>query len=157
MRMAIATFLLAAAAAVAAGAAEDKSATVPIHAFIDGFDKGDMKAALATFASGDIAIIDEAAPFHWFGPTAPAAWAADLAKSDAAEGRTEGNVKLGAPTRNEVSGGTAYVVVPAHYTFKMHGTPMVEEGRMTFALTGKAKAWKIAAWSWSSPPAHPAK
>ncbi len=34
---------------------------------------------------------------------------------------------------------------------------MVEDGQMIFALTGKAKAWKIAGWAWSGPAAKPAK
>lgn len=156
MRALMTAALLAAAPGVAA-AAPDASVIVPITTFVDAFNKGDVKAALATYASGTILIIDEPAPFHWVGPGAPAAWMADLAKSDALAGRTDGHVALGTPIRNDVVGGGAYAVVPALYTFKVHGKAMAEDGTLTFALTGKTGAWKMTGWSWSSPPPHPAK
>jgi len=154
MRILIGTIVLAAMAAAPVAAAEDASVSTPIRQFVDAFNKGDLKAALANYATGDIAIIDDLAPHLWVGPKAAQAWAADLAKSGAVNGITEGAVKIGAATRTEVEGNVAYVVVPSRYTFKDHGKAMTEEGQMTFALKGGAKAWKISGWTWTGPVPH---
>ncbi len=154
MRLIFAAIILV--SATSAAAAPDPSVVAPTDAFITAFDAGDLKAAAVPFAR-DIAIIDEFAPFYWSGPTALATWAGDFGKYAAAKGQTGGKVVLGAPTRVEVGATTAYVIRPAHYTFVEHGKPMVEDGQMTFALTGKAKAWKIVAWAWNGPTAKPGK
>jgi len=148
---------IAALALAAPTLAANMSVTAPITAFLDGFNKGDMKAASAPFAKGDVAIIDEFAPHYWTGPAALASWAADFGKYAAANGETDGKVVTGKPTRMEVEETAAYVIVPAHYTFKAKGVAMVEDGQMIFALKGKAKAWKIAAWTWSGPAPKPTK
>lgn len=155
MRLIFAAIVLA--AATPAAAAPDPSVIAPTDAFLNAFDAGDMKAAAVPFAKGDITIIDELPPYRWTGPAALTAWATDFGKYVAAKGQTGGKVVLGAPTRVEVSATSAYVIRPAHYTFVEHGTAMVEDGQMIFALTGKAKAWKITGWAWSGPAAKPAK
>lgn len=50
----------------------------PIRQFIDGFNTGDTKSAHASYATGDIAIIDEFAPNRWIGPNSAHGWANDL-------------------------------------------------------------------------------
>ena len=152
MRTFIVAALLAGGAAGPAAAAPDNSVLVPIDAFLAAFNKGDMAAAAATFITGDVAIVDEFAPHYWIGPAAVTQWAADYGKHAAATGVAKGSVVLGKPTRVEVEAGAAYVIRPARYMYTERGTSMVEDGAITFALKGKAKAWKIAAWTWSGPP-----
>ena len=129
----------------------------PIRQFIDAFNKGDGKTAGATHSATGVSIIDEVPPYIWQGPKAFEAWAADLAKNDAAAGITDEKVTLGAVTREVVSPQTAYVIVAATYTFKQKGAPMREPAQMTFALTKTAEGWKIAGWSWTGPDPVPAK
>lgn len=137
--------------------AADSEVTAPIHQFIDGFNSGDTTSAYAAYATGDIMIVDEFAPFHWFGPRAAQAWAADLDKLMKAEHGTDARVKYGPPTRTEVEGDSAYVVVPTTYMYKQQGKPMVEKGQMTFVLQSQAGAWKIIAWTWAGERAHAPK
>lgn len=137
------------------GAAQD--VTVPIHQFIDGFNKGDTKSAYAAYAAGDIAIVDEFAPHRWVGPHAPQEWAADYDKHAQATGVSDGIVKYGAPTRTEIEGDAAYVIVPTTYLYKERGQPTAEEGQMTFVLHAEAGGWKIRNWTWSGVKPHPAK
>ena len=118
-------------AAMAAGPGD---VTAPIKQFIDGFNTGDVKTAYAAYAPGTITIIDEFAPHRWVGPNAAHEWAADYDKHAAATGVTDGLVKYDAPTRSVIDGDTAYVIIPALYTYKEHGKPMAEEGQMTFVL-----------------------
>ncbi len=157
MRTLIGLALLAATVAGPAAAIQDNSVSAPISAFLLAFNGGDMKVAASQFVTGGTSIIDEFAPHYWVGTTALAQWAADYDKDATARGISGGKVVLGKATRTEVEGGVAYVVVPATYTFKQRGTAMLEDGQMTFALKGKAKAWKIAAWSWTGPAPKPGK
>ncbi len=143
--------------ASAAAAAPKADPVAPVRQFIDGFNSGDTKTAFAAFAAGDIAIIDEFAPHYWHGPKAPQAWAADFDSHAKATGVTDPKVSYGNPTRNEVSGTVAYVIVPTVYTYKEKAKAMAEEGQMTFALKGGKAGWKIAAWTWSGVKPHAAK
>jgi ketosteroid isomerase-like protein len=138
-----------------ARAATTEDVSAPITAFVAAFDKGDLKTAGAQ-TEASMTIIDEAAPYSWTGPNALTGWANDLIGGDAKAGVTGESVAISAPSRIEVSGETAYVVVPAVYSFKDHGAPMSEPAQMTFALHKDAGGWKIAAWTWTGPKATPA-
>jgi hypothetical protein len=142
-------------AGLLAGAQGD--VTAPIHQFIDGFNKGDVKSAYAAYAAGDILIVDEFAPHRWYGPHAAQEWAADYDKHAAATGVTDGLVKYGAPTRTEIDGDVAYEVIPATYLYKEHGKPMTEQGQMTFVLHKAAGEWKIGSWVWTGTKPHASK
>jgi len=97
----------------------------PITTFIDAFNKGDVAGAAATHAAvADLVIVDEVAPYAWHGPKAFQAWAADLGASESKRGITDQKVVMGAPTRVEVEGTSAYVIVPATYTFSEKGVAM---------------------------------
>jgi ketosteroid isomerase-like protein len=145
--------LAAGQAALAAPPADGPVAAV--HQFIDGFNKGDLTAAQAAHMP-DAVIIDEVPPHIWRGPNAVQAWAGDLDKAAKAAGDTDQKVTLGAPIRSEVNGDTAYVVVPATYSYKQKGKPTVERAQMTVALRKDGDAWKITGWGWAGAPARPA-
>lgn len=130
--------------------------TKPIGQFIDGFNKGDTRSAFAAYATGNVSITDEFAPHIWTGPKAPQAWAARYDVHAKATRVTDGVVTWSAPTRIEVEGSQAYVIVPTLYTYKERGQATREEGQMTFVLVKVGKGWKIRAWTWSGVPPHPA-
>jgi ketosteroid isomerase-like protein len=151
--------LLASVLLVPAGmAAAPGDVTAPIRQFIDGFNTGDVKSAYAAYATtGDILIVDEFAPHRWIGPHAAQDWAADYDKHAKATGVSDGTVKYGAPTRAEIEGEAAYVVVPTVYNYKQSGKPTTEEGQMTFVLHTEAGSWKISSWTWTGVKPHPTK
>jgi hypothetical protein len=70
-----------------------------------------------------------------------------------AEGEQHGasgySVSLCEPLHNNVTGDSAYVVVPATSTFNTEGKPVTHAGAFTVALRRIAKGWRIAAWAWS--------
>jgi hypothetical protein len=142
--------------ATPAAHAGNPAVEAPIHQMIDGFNKGDIKAAKATHVASPM-IMDEVAPYAWSGPKAFDSWLAALTKAEAAEGKTEGKVAIGAPVRETIVGGHAYVFTPSTYTFKQKGQTMREEGTFTFALAKGKSGWKIQAWTWTSPEAKPLK
>lgn len=163
----VATPAMAAPAAPAAKPAAAKASTAlppvvieamrPIRQFLDGINAGNIDSAMAAYVHGDITIIDEFAPHVWMGPDAPHAWLDDYAKDSAAKGLTEGHVRYGRPARGEVEADAAYLIVPTLYTFKLNGTPMAEEGQMTFVVNHEASGWKIKGWTWSGVKPHAPK
>lgn len=128
----------------------------PIHQFIDGFNKGDMKSAAAAFAPTGLTIIDDVSPHVWAGPNAFEAWSKALAATDQAEGNTDGAVTLGKPTRELVSADTGYVVLPAVYTYKEKGMAMREAAQMVYALQKATSGWQITGFSWVGTKPRPA-
>jgi ketosteroid isomerase-like protein len=143
-------FVLAAVPAIPAAAAESAAVMASVNQFVDGFNKGDTKTALAACAS-PASIIDEFGRHEWVGPTACADWAHDYAADDARQGITDGIVTLGKPWHVDVNGAVAYVVVPATYTYKQHGKPVHETGSVwTLVLNKGASGWRIAAWAWAA-------
>jgi SnoaL-like domain len=137
-------------------AAAPGDVTAPIRQFIDGFNTGDTDSAFAAYATGDITIVDEFAPHRWVGPHAAQDWAADYDTHASATGVTGGKVTYGKPTRTEIEGDVAYVVMPTAYLYKEHGKPMAEEGQITVVLHSEAGAWKMSGWTWSGVKPHPA-
>ena len=102
-------------------AATGEDVAAPIRQFIDAFNKGDTASAYATYAKGEITIVDEFAPHRWTGPHAAQDWAADYDKHAKATGVSDGQVKYGTPTRIERDGEFAYVIMPTEYLYKEHG------------------------------------
>src|ERR1700736_568009 len=98
-------------AAGSAAASEQTAVMATVHQFIDGFNKGDAKTALAACAS-PASIIDDVPPHEWHGPTACADWANDYSADAKKNGITDGIVTLGTPWHVAVTGNRAYVVVP---------------------------------------------
>ena len=132
-------------------ASEETGVLAPIHQFVDGFNKGDVKSALAACAE-ETSIIDEFPPHEWHGAGACAKWADDYVANAKKDEITDGVVKLHQPAHVTVSGNRAYVVVPSDYSWKQKGKPMKEtRAAFTFALNKGAGGWKIIAWTWSAP------
>ncbi|MGB6975691.1 MAG: nuclear transport factor 2 family protein [Terracidiphilus sp.] len=141
-------------AALAAGPGD---VTQPIRQFIDGFNKGDLNAAYASYAKGNITIVDEFAPHLWTGPHAAQDWASAYDRHAKATGLTDGKVTYGPPTRTVIEGDVAYVVMPTVYLYKEHDKATVEEGQITVVLHKEAGAWKIRGWTWTGVKPHAAK
>lgn len=138
-------------------AATAEDVVAPIRQFIDAFNKGDTASAYATYAQGEITIVDEFAPHRWTGLHAAQDWAAAYGKHAQATGVSDGQVKYGAPTRIEREGNLAYVILPTEYIYKEHGKAMDEKGQITAVLHKEAGAWKIRGWTWSGEKPHAAK
>lgn len=157
MRKAIFAVLVFVVTSPSALSAAPLDVTVPIRQFIDGFNTGDTKSAFAAYATGEITIVDEFAPYRWVGVHAAHDWAAEYDRHAKATGVSDGFVKYGAPTRSEIEGNAAYVVVPTTYLYKQHGKAMVEEGQITLVLHTEAGGWKIRSWAWTGVNPHQAK
>lgn len=152
LALAVAVILVAGSAAAQKKAAENpdkKAVMATVQQFTDGFNKGDIKGALATCAS-PAAIIDDFPPYSWNGPHACADWAAAFDAGTKQQGMTEPFVAMGAPLLLEVAGDRGYAIVPTTFKYKLKGKPVTETGaRLTVALQKQGSDWKITAWTWS--------
>jgi ketosteroid isomerase-like protein len=119
-----------------------------VHQYIDGFNKGDAQVMAAVFAVPAF-ILDGMAPPVWHGPTAAQDWYRDVLVEGEQHGASGYLVTLGEPLHNNVTGDSAYVVVPTTMTFQVHGRQVEQTGAVfTVALRKLAEGWRIAAWAW---------
>ena len=141
--------LAGAVLAVGAAAASDNADVLAtVHQFVDGFNKGDAKSALAACAD-QTSIIDEFPPHEWHGAGACMTWAKDYEADAKKNGITDPIVTLGKPRVVEVTGERAYLVFPADYTYKQNGKPMKEtSSTFIFALQKGDAGWRIIGWAW---------
>jgi len=144
---------LALVVALTAGTAQATDKTdvmATLQQFIDGFNKGDVKSALATCAS-PVSIVDEFPPYAWQGANACADWANDFEANATKNGITDSVVTLQKPKHVDVVGDRAYVVVPANYDYKVKGKKTSQKGSiMAVALQKTAAGWRITGWSWAT-------
>jgi hypothetical protein len=120
-----------------------------VRQYIDGFNRGDVKAMSADFAVPG-SILDGMAPHLWHGPTASKDWYRDVLSEGEEHGASGYFVTLGEPLHNNITGENAYVVVPASMTFKVQNQEVVQTGALfTVALRKLADGWRIAAWAWA--------
>lgn len=142
-------FAMAAAAAGPSLASEQSDVMVPVHQFVDSFNKGDTKTAAAACAD-QTSIIDEFPPHEWHGAGACSTWMSDFDADAKKNGITDGMVTLGKPRHVEISTDRAYVVVPANYTYKKRGKPAKEIGStLTVALQKGEGGWRMTGWAWT--------
>ena len=151
MRKLVFALALAVTAATPAFATDQSDVMAVVHQFVDGFNKGDAKSALAACAE-ETSIVDEFPPHEWHGAGACAKWADDYLANAKKDGITDGVVKLRKPLHVDVTGDRAYVVIPSDYAFKKNGKPMKEtKAAFAFALHKGVAGWRITGWSWAAP------
>jgi ketosteroid isomerase-like protein len=122
---------------------------VAVRRYIDAFNKGDADRMAATFAEHG-SILDGMAPHLWVGQTAARDWYRDVLIEGEAHGASGYSVTLGEPLHNNVTGDSAYVVVPATMTFQVQGKQVTQTGAIfTVALRKVTDGWRIAAWAWA--------
>ena len=149
MRKMILALVVAVLASGTAAATDKTDVMAVVHQFVDGFNKGDVKSALATCAD-NVVILDDFAPHVWDGAGACAKWASDFDADSKKTQTTEGVVTIGKPRHLDVTGDRAYVVLPAGYTYKVAGKPMQNTGSVwTLALQKTGAGWRITGWAWA--------
>jgi hypothetical protein len=126
----------------ASAASEKTDVMAAVNQFIDGFNKGDVKTALAACAP-QASIIDEFPPYAWQGPTACSDWANDFDANSKKDKITEPVVTVGKARHVDITGERAYVVVPANYSFKQDGKPMAETGSTFTVALQKVAASRV--------------
>ena len=120
-----------------------------VQDYIKAFNRADMKAMTEAFGS-QASILDGLPPHTWQGPGAGEQWYRDVLAAGEHEGATDYSVTLGAPWHVQTTGDSAYVVVPATMTFRVHGKQVTQTGSVyTVALRKSNAGWLITAWAWA--------
>jgi ketosteroid isomerase-like protein len=133
--------------AVAQSNTDDPMAAV--RKYIDAFNRGDAAVMAMTFAV-PASILDGMAPHVWQGPTATQDWYRDVLVEGKQHGASDYFITLSEPLHNNVTGDSAYVVVPATMTFKVQGKQVTQTGAVFIvALRKLPDGWKIASWAWA--------
>src|SRR5262245_44582253 len=118
-----------------------------IRDYIHAFNQGDGMAAMF---SAPASILDGMPPHLWIGPTATQDWYRDVLLEGERHGASGYVVTLGEPLHNNITGDSAYVVLPATMTFKVHGKQVTQSGAIfTVALRKLDTGWRITAWAWA--------
>jgi ketosteroid isomerase-like protein len=126
-----------------------------VRHYIESFNRGDVKAMSAACAV-PMSILDGMAPHVWHGPTATEDWYGDAMTEGEHLGATDYSVGLGEPLHVQITGDSAYVLVPATMSFKLRGQPITQSGAtFTVALRQAEDGWRIAAWAWAKGTARP--
>ena len=116
---------------------------------IDAFNNADPEVMAATFDSPG-SILDGMAPHLWQGPTATEDWYRDVLAEGELHDASGYFVTLDQPLHENVTGDSAYVVVPATMTFTVDGKKVTQTGAVfTVALRQRTDGWRIAAWAWT--------
>jgi ketosteroid isomerase-like protein len=130
----------------------EMNATDPMAAighYLNAFNRSDGDGMAAMFTDTG-SILDGMAPHVWQGPTATQDWYRDVLIEGKQHGASDYAVTVGEPLHNNITGDSAYVVVPASMTFKVQGQQVTQTGALfTVALRKRAEGWRIAAWAWS--------
>ena len=146
--LAIAAAMLA---ATPAAASDQDDVMKTVRQWVESLTKGDVKTAIAACAP-QTSIVDEYPPYEWHGEGVCAKWAEQLDAYNKEIGLTDGFVTLRKTQRIDVTGDSAYVVVPADYRFKQKGKDGQEIGALfTVALKKGPAGWRITGWAWSRP------
>lgn len=120
-----------------------------VQSYIEAFNRGDAEGMAACFASNG-SILDGMAPHLWVGPSATRDWWRDVLTEGSHLGASGYHATIGEPAHNNVTGDSAYLVVPASMTLKLKGQPIRQDGAtFTFALKREGGDWRIAAWAWA--------
>lgn len=149
MKNLIIALVLALAATGPAAATPQSDVLAAVNLFMDSFNKGDTKAAIAA-CTDEMSIIDEFPPYEWHGPGAMSKWLGDYDADARKKGIADGIVTLGKARQVDVQGDHGYVVTTATYAYKKNGKPVQEPGAVfTFTLTKVQAGWKISGWAYA--------
>jgi len=120
-----------------------------IRQYIQAFNQGDGEGMAAMFAAPG-SILDGMAPHLWVGPTVAQDWYRDVLIEGKQHGASDYFLTVGEPLHNNVTGDSAYVVVPATMTFKVDGKQITQTGAVfTVTLREFIDGWRISAWAWA--------
>ena len=147
IKLAVFALILSVPVAMQAVASDIADAMAPVRQFVDGFNKGDLKAAVAACAE-EASVIDDFPPHGWQG-TGCAKWADGFEALAKKDGITDARIILGKPRRVDVTGDHAYIVVPVTLITKHKGKPKKLPSMFTASLHRETGGWRITGWAWA--------
>jgi hypothetical protein len=108
---------------------------------------GGEGSAAEIFATGDVTIIENFAPYRFSGPDAVRAWTSGMRAHLA--GLSELRHRFGQPHNFSRSGDQAFFSLPTHWSGRVHGKAFTETGGWCFVLARQDGAWRIRDYGWA--------
>jgi hypothetical protein len=111
--------------------------------FIANADDGDLSA----FASQDVVIVENFAPYVFNGPNAVQRWAEGM-RSHVKALNTLVH-RFGAAQNFSTSGDRAYFSLPTQWTGRAGAQGFIEDGGWSFVLVKEHGAWRVLGYGWA--------
>jgi ketosteroid isomerase-like protein len=121
-----------------------------IDALVMAVNSGDFATALTSFTEAPV-IIEDLPPYRWSGSSAPSEWLNAMGTNAASLGVTSVVMETQEPSRVELQGDRAYIIVPGHLRLETGGPPLTADGMLTFTLEKAESRWLIDTLVWSGP------
>jgi ketosteroid isomerase-like protein len=141
-------FAMTVLAAVPAAATDTTDLMSVIRQWVDGFNSGDTKSAVATCAD-QMSIIDDFPPHEWHGADACSKWFSDFQTMSKSDGITNPAITFGKPWHIESTADLAYVVAPTILSLERREKLVKDKGILTVTLRKGASGWRMTGWVWS--------
>ena len=122
---------------------------VPIQALVRFMATGDDAGLEGAFASEDLVIVENFAPFVFEGAGAFERWRDGFRRHAEGGGLSELRHSFGPAQDISLDGDTAYFVLPTTWTGKAHGHPFSEDGGWAFVLVRDQDRWRIRGYAWA--------
>lgn len=135
-------------------AVESRDAQVDIAAavgrFVDAVNDGRFDQAATAFAP-DATIVDDLPPYRWIGRDAASHWFLAMGDNAAQSHITSIFMEVGKPSRTDVSGDRAYVVVPGVLHVRTADRDLRARGTISYTLQRSGRRWLIDSLVWTGP------
>jgi ketosteroid isomerase-like protein len=120
-----------------------------VQDYIEAFNRGDA-TAMAAICANPMFILDGMAPHVWHGDTATQSWYSEVRAAGEHLGENGYHVATGKPLHANITGDSAYVVIPTTMTFQLKGKQITQAGGIfTAALRKSPAGWRLASWAWA--------
>ncbi len=119
---------------------------VPVKKIADFIVTAD-NANLSAFASHNVVIVENFAPYVFVGPDAVQRWAEDMRAH--AKGLDGLAYRFGPAQNFSITGDRAYFSLPTQWTGRAQATSFVEDGGWSFVLVNENGSWRVLAYGWS--------
>lgn len=122
---------------------------IPIRTLARFIATGDEMGLEDAFATQDVVIAENFAPFIFTGPDAFVRWRQGFRDHVDRDRLSELVWRFGEAQDFARDGATAYFVLPTNWTGLTHGTALDEDGGWAFVLDEDQGRWRIRSYAWA--------
>ena len=105
------------------------------------------EACLSAFATSDVVILENFAPYLFTGPDAVVRWAKGMREHASTLGGLEH--RFGEPQDFTSDGERAFFSLPTHWHGTTNGRPFQEDGGWSFLLVKQDGGWRVKCYGWA--------
>jgi hypothetical protein len=126
-----------------------------INGALDAFRAGDLVTFKAAWAPQGVDIVDDVPPYLWTGERSLERWIDDTARAIGNLNVADLDIRAKPPLHVEITGDSAYVVLPVTVTYRRAKTSYIQNGTQILVMTRTSDGWKMRTMSYAAAPAVP--